>query len=136
MNNKHIVTIARVLFGSAMLLFGSNLIFRFLPEEMPLSADAFMGALRDTGYMVPLIGITKMCVGALIIVNRFTALMLVVQAPITINGVLFHAVLFPATLAPALALTAIQLYLAWVYRDAYRPLLALGLSRPHLPPHV
>ena len=43
--------------------------------------------------------------------------------PVLVNILAFHIFLEPANTAPGAILMALELYLAWVYRDAYRPLL-------------
>jgi hypothetical protein len=42
--------------------------------------------------------------------------------PVLLNIIAFHLFLQPAGFAPGLVLTALVLYLAWVYRRAYAPL--------------
>ena len=40
-----------------------------------------------------------------------------------VNIIAFHIFLQPAGIGPGLVLFALELYLAWAYRKAYRPLL-------------
>jgi uncharacterized membrane protein YphA (DoxX/SURF4 family) len=119
-------TIARILMGLGFTVFGLNGFFHFIPEPknaMPEAAAAFAGALMKTGYMFPLIMGTQLLVGILLLINRFVPLALLLIAPILVNIIAFHACLQPAGLPPGLVLTALELYLAWCYRDAFRPLL-------------
>jgi hypothetical protein len=74
--------------------------------------------------MFPLIKGTEVIVGALLLTNRFVPLALVLLAPVIVNIVLFHAFLAPEGIAMAIVLVALQLFLAWTHRRAYRPLLA------------
>jgi hypothetical protein len=115
---------ARFLLGLLFLVFGLNGFLNFLP--MPPhegAAGAFLGALAATGYMFPLIKGVEVAVGAALLSNRFVPLALTVLAPITVNIAAFHAVLEPAGMGMVLALTGLQVYLAWSYRDAFRALL-------------
>ena len=82
----------------------------------------FAGALANSGYMLPLIGATHLFVGVLLLVNRWVPLALVVLAPFLVNSVAFHLFLERSGLPMALVFTALELYLAWVYRRAFRPL--------------
>jgi hypothetical protein len=49
-------------------------------------------------------------------------LALVVLMPISINILLFHAFLAPDNAAMGVVIVLVHLYLAWSYRDYYKPL--------------
>ena len=118
----------RLLLGLVFFVFGLNGFLQFLPTPpAPERAMAFMGALAATGYMFPLIKGTEVIGGALLLSNRFVTLALALLAPIVVNIVAFHAFLAPSGGGPAYLALILELYLAWSYRDAYRPMLA---SRP------
>jgi hypothetical protein len=111
--------------GVAFCIFGLNGFLNFIPQPkapMPEGAAAFAGALAKTGYMIKLVAGTQLLVGILLLLNRFVPLALVLIAPIFVGIVTFHIFLAPATIAPGLVLLIFELYLAWVYRDAFRPL--------------
>ncbi|HEY5938302.1 MAG TPA: hypothetical protein VIU61_26805 [Kofleriaceae bacterium] len=129
---RHIPTAARWLLGLAFLVFGLNGFLNFLPaptEAIPDDAMAFFGGLMKTGYMFPLIKGTEVAVGLALVTNRFVPLSLVVLAPVMVNIVLVHAFLVSSGTGIVLVLLALTLYLAWVHRAAYRPLLAFRASR-------
>ena len=92
-------------------------------EPMPQGAMAFGAALMGTGYMFPLIKATETVAGALLLSNCFVPLALVLLAPVLVNIALFHAFLTPGQVGLPLALVCVELFLAWTYRAAYRPLL-------------
>ena len=129
---KHIPTVARLALGTVFFVFGLNGFLGFLPQP-PLApaGGAFLGALAATGYMFPLIKGTEVLVGALLLSNRFVPLALTLLAPVTVNIVAFHSFLSPGLALPAVVL-ALQLYLAYAYRDAYRSILH-ATARPALP---
>jgi uncharacterized membrane protein YphA (DoxX/SURF4 family) len=115
---------ARILLGLIFFVFGLNGFFQFLPQPpVPEKALAFLGALVGTGYMFPLIKVVEVVGGALLLSNRFVPLALAVIAPNVVNIVLFHTVLAPAGLPIALMVLALQVFLAWSYRDAYASML-------------
>ena len=121
---------ARVLLGLIFFVLGLNGFLRFLPmPPPPAAAMAFFGALLQTGYMFPLIKGTEVIAGTLLLSNRFVTLALAVLAPIVVNIVAFHAFLAPSGGGAAYLALVLELYLAWSYRDAYRPMLA---ARPPL----
>jgi hypothetical protein len=119
---------ARILLGLIFFVLGLNGFLRFLPmPPPPAGALAFFGALMQTGYMFPLIKGTEVIGGALLLSNRFVTLALALLAPIVVNIVAFHAFLAPSGAGPAYLALILEVYLAWSYRGAYRPMLA---SRP------
>jgi hypothetical protein len=123
---RRIASVARFLMGIPLLVFGLNGFLNFIPQpSKPLApgAAAFAGALMSTGYMMPLIGATLLIVGLLLVSNRFVPLALVLFAPFVINSLAFHACLEHTGLPMAAIFAGLELYLAWVYRRAYRSLL-------------
>jgi uncharacterized membrane protein YphA (DoxX/SURF4 family) len=116
-------TIARVFLGLVFTVFGLNGFLGFLPPPEPTAAGgAFLGALFASGYMFPLIKGTEIAAGLLLLSGRFVPLALTLLAPITINILAYHLFLDPGLGLP-LTLIAVQLYLAYAYRESFRPLL-------------
>ena len=125
---RYIPTIVRVLMGLAFTLFGLNGLKPFLPQPkdaMPEKAMAFAGALMNTGYMMRLVAGTMLLVGVLLLLNRFVPLALALIAPILVGIITFHIFLAPASVVPGAILLIMELYLAWAYRNAFRPMLAM-----------
>jgi hypothetical protein len=109
-------------------VFGLNGFLHFIPQPktpMPEGAAAFAGALMQTGYMFPLVMGTQVIVGTLLLLNRFVPLALALIAPIIVGIVTFHIFLAPSGLIMAGVVLALELYLAWTYRKAFRPMLAM-----------
>jgi uncharacterized membrane protein YphA (DoxX/SURF4 family) len=118
---------ARILMGLLFLVTGLNGFLNFLPQPttpMPEKAMAFAGAMMKTGYFFPLVMGTQLVVGLLLLSNRFVPLALVLIAPVVVNIIAFHVFLAPAGLGLAGVVLALELYLAWTYRRAYRSVLA------------
>ena len=125
---RYCPAIARILMGLVFLVFGLNGFLQFIPQPkdaMPEGAMAFFGALMNTGYMLPLIMGTQTIVGVLLLTNRFVPLALALIAPVIVNIVAFHAFLAPSGLVVAGVVAALELYLAWSYRKAYRSMLVM-----------
>jgi len=128
---RHLPTAARLLMGLAFLVTGLNGFLNFLPPPstpMPEGAAAFAGALMKTGYMFKLITGTQLVVGVLLLSNRFVSLALALIAPVLVNIIAFHVFLAPSGIWPGAVLTVFEIYLAWVYRSAFRPMLAVRSS--------
>jgi hypothetical protein len=119
---------ARILMGLIFLVFGLNGFLHFIPQPktpMPEGAVAFTGALMKTGYMFPMIMGTQLLVGVLLLLNRFVPLALALIAPIIVNIIAFHVFLAPSGMVPGVVVLLLEIYLAWVYRKTYRPMLAM-----------
>ncbi|MBI5380706.1 MAG: DoxX family protein [Opitutae bacterium] len=128
---RYLPMIARLLAGLAYTTFGLNAFLNFIPQpktELPAAATAFVGALVQSGYMMPLIGGTQLLAGVLLLTNRFVPLALALLAPFLVNSLAFHLCLERSGLGMAAVFVALELYLAWVYRAAFRPMLAARVT--------
>jgi putative oxidoreductase len=79
---------------------------------IPFAAAKFMGLIKAI----------EVAAGAALLANRFVPLALTLLAPILVGIVNFHAALAPSGLPLPLVLIALELGLAWSYRDAFAPL--------------
>ncbi len=125
---RYLPTAARLLMGLIFFVFGLNGFLNFIPpppKPMAEGAMNFIGALMKTGYMFQLIAGTQLIVGALLLANRFVPLALVLIAPVVVNIVAFHLFLESSGLVIAIIVLALEIYLVWVYRKAFRPMLTL-----------
>jgi uncharacterized membrane protein YphA (DoxX/SURF4 family) len=128
---RHLPTVARLLTGLPLIVFGLNGFFNFIPQPTtPLAegAAAFAGALMKSGYMMQLIGGTQLIVGVLLVLNRFVPLALALFAPFMVNSIAFHVFLEHSGLPMAAVFLVLEVYLAWAYRNAYRAMLAMRHS--------
>ncbi|WP_394832216.1 DoxX family protein [Pendulispora rubella] len=133
--------IARLLAGVIFTLFGLNGFLHFLP--MPPSqgnAAQFLGGLAAAPYFYPLLFLTELAGGVLLLAGRFVPLALLLLAPVIVNIVGFHLSAAPAGLPLALLVLALELFLAWSYRDSFAPVIrarAIPISRERpRPPEV
>lgn len=129
--SRHFPAIGRILLGLPLFVFGLNAFLNFIPQPktpLPEAALAFAGALMNSGYMMPLIGVTHLVVGVLLLSNRFVPLALALLAPFIVNSIAFHVFLEHSGLPMAVIFLALELYLAWAYRAAYRGMLAARVS--------
>ena len=125
---KYLPTVARILLGLLFFIFGLNGFLNFIPPPptgIPEGAMAFGAAMMKTGYLLQLVKGTEVLAGILLLTNRFVPLALAVLAPVIINIVAFHAFLAPSGIAVPLVIVLLEVYLAWCYRDLYRPMLAM-----------
>jgi len=128
---RYLPAAARILMGLPFLASGAAGLLNVMPQPTaPLTegAAAFVAALMKSGYMLPLIFGTQLLVGALLVVNRFVPLALALIAPFLVNALLFHLVLEPTGRPIVLAFLALEIYLAWAYRKAFRSMLAARVT--------
>lgn len=118
--------VVRVLLGLGCTIFGLNGFLNFIqpPPDLvlPEKAMAFSIALMESGYMMPLIGLTLLVPGLLLLANRFVPLALVILTPFFVNSIAFHVALERTGLPNAIVFVVMLLYLAWTHRTAYRSL--------------
>jgi hypothetical protein len=123
---RYLPTVGRILLGAPMVIFGLNCFLNFIPPphtQLSAGATAFSVALFNTGYMMPLIGVTQLVTGLMLVTNRFVPLALVLLAPFFVNSLAFHVFLERSGLPMAGVFAALELALAWHYRRAYAGLL-------------
>jgi uncharacterized membrane protein YphA (DoxX/SURF4 family) len=116
--------IARILMGLAFFVFGLNGFLNFIPQpkDMPETVVALTGALAQSGYVSVAMG-TQLLVGVLLLSNRFVPLALALITPILVGIITFHIAVAPSGIGPGIFLMALNLYLAWAYRNAFCPML-------------
>ena len=121
---QRIPSILRTLLGLAFLVFGLNYFLNFLPapKNLPPEVIAFMVPFIGAKYM-GLIKTIEIASGLLLIGNRFVPLALTLLAPILVGITWFHIQLEPSGLPVPVILVAIEIALAYFYRDAFAPLL-------------
>lgn len=119
------IATSRIFLGIVFLVFGLNGFLGIIPQPLPPpEADALLGAFAASGYLMALVKITEIGIGALLLANRFVPLALVVLMPVTLNIFLFHAFLdssLPGMLIAVLVF-AFNVFLIWAYRGHYAPL--------------
>jgi uncharacterized membrane protein YphA (DoxX/SURF4 family) len=121
---RKLPTVARICQGLVFATFGLNKLVPFIRQPPMAGPPAeFFGGLMASGYILPLVAGTEIAAGLMLLTGRFTPLALTLLAPIIVNIVAFHIFLAPAGLPVALVVLALELYLAWVYRDAFAAML-------------
>jgi len=99
---KIATTIARYLLGVIFFVFGLNGFLQFLHMPPPTGVAAqFAGAMFVSHYMV-VVFLLELVAGALLLINRYVPLALVLLGPVIVNILLFHALMAPSGLPLAL----------------------------------
>jgi putative oxidoreductase len=91
------------------------------PMEGPMKT--FNEGLAASGYFFTLLKVTELVCGILLLTGRFVPLALVILAPIIINIFLVHLLIAPEGVWIGIAMILAGIFLAFCYRDAFKPLL-------------
>jgi uncharacterized membrane protein YphA (DoxX/SURF4 family) len=122
--SRILTAIIRVLLGVMFLVFGLNGFLNFIPapKDLPPDLVTVSTGLMKGGYMT-VVSATEILVALLLLTNLFVPLALALLAPIVVGIITFHVAIAPATIVPGLVVLVMELYLAWAYRGAFRPML-------------
>lgn len=121
---KIAMIIVRTLLG-LLFLFGSAAYFFNLVTPPPMEGNikTFNEGLAASGYFFTLLKVTELVCSIAFLTGRFVPLALVVIAPIVINIFFVHVFLERTGLPVAIFLVLATSFLAYCYRDSFRPLL-------------
>ncbi|MBS3775971.1 MAG: DoxX family membrane protein [Bacteroidales bacterium] len=127
--NQMGVKIIRIVLGVILLVFGLNHFFQFLPmPEPPEAAMKFLGALMESGFVWPLLGVIQLVSGILLIIGRYVLLALVLFAPVAVGILLYHLALDPAGGMVGYIVFILEVLLVYAYFDGYKPMLKVNVE--------
>ena len=117
---KVVVLIARLLLGLIFLVFGLNGFLNFLNMgPMPTGlAGQFIGALIMSHYFW-VVAALQIIGGALLLVNRFVPLALVLLGPVVMNILLYHVFLNPSGAVFAILVTVLWFVVFYAKRQYF-----------------
>ena len=125
---KITANIARTLLGLLFLTFGLNGFLHFIPMPPPSGlAGQYLGALFVSHYLVAVF-LLQAIAGALLLVNRYVSVALVLLGPIIVNILLFHSLMAPEGLPMALVAAALWLTVFFRSRRAFSGIFAARLE--------
>jgi len=120
---KITMIITRVLMGLMFLFASIVVLFNLVPHpELTGKVKIFMEGISATGYLLTTVKIFELLCGIAFISGRFVPLAAVVIFPIILNILLFHLFLDHSGLPIAILLMMGDLFLAYYYRQIYKPL--------------
>ncbi len=121
---KIAMIIVRTLMGLLFLFASVTYFFNLItPPPMTGAVKAFNEGLAGSGYFFTLLKVTELTCAILLLTGRFVPLALVILSPIIINIFMFHLCLDRSTLPVAIFMVLANIFLAYCYRDAFKPLL-------------
>jgi uncharacterized membrane protein YphA (DoxX/SURF4 family) len=110
--------IARILLGLVFLVFGANGFLNFIPRgPMPSGlAGQFITVLFQSHYVL-VVSAVQLVGGAMLLVNRYVPLALVLLGPVIVNILLFHLLLDRTGLPIAIVVVILWGILAFRHRQ-------------------
>src|SRR5437016_8262598 len=117
---KIVILIARLLLGLIFLVLGLNGFLNFLSMgPMPSGlAGQFIGALVLSHYFW-VVAALQVAGGALLLVNRYVPLALVLLGPVIVNIVLYHVFLNPSGIALAVVVVILWFIVFYGHRQYF-----------------
>ena len=117
---KIVTLIARLLLGLIFVVFGLNGFLNFLSMgPMPSGlAGQFIGALAQSHYFW-VVAALQVAGGALLLVNRFVPLALVLLGPVIVNIILYHVFLNPSGAPLAIVVVILWGIVFYSYRQYF-----------------
>ncbi|MEX2349924.1 MAG: DoxX family membrane protein, partial [Flavobacteriaceae bacterium] len=89
--NSTFTKILRFLLAALLIVIGLNKFLNFIPTpEIPEDASAFMGSLKATGYVLPVLGVLEILIGLFLLFNKWVAFALLALVHISENILLYH----------------------------------------------
>lgn len=121
--NSTFTKIIRFILALLLILIGANKFFHFIPPpDVPDDASQFMGSLQATGYILPALGIVEICIGLMLMFNKWVAFAVLALIPISINVLLYHLFLDIPHIGIAALVAIINFILIYKLWPKYRPL--------------
>lgn len=121
---KIAAVIVRVLMGLLFLFASITYLFKlFTPPPLTGAMKVFNDGLEASVYLLPTVKVIELLCGLAFVSGKFVRLAVVVIFPIIVNIVCIHIFIDTSGLPVAIPLAAADLFLAYYYRESYKPLL-------------
>ena len=107
-----------------MIVFGVNKFFNFLPmPEMTPEQQEMFGAFGKIGWLMPLVAVTEILGGLLVLLPKTRAVGALVILPVVVGILAHHFHHDPAGIVPGLVFAVILLWILWENRKKYSQLM-------------
>ncbi len=116
--------VVRIALGALFIFSSAMVLFNLAPPPEPgTDLAAFFNCMLGSGYLLMFVKVTELVCGIAFIVGRFVPLATVVIFPVSLNILMTHIFVVPEGLSIAILVLLANLFLAFRYKDHYRPLL-------------
>ena len=124
MKNKILFGVS-LLFGLMFINSGLNKFFNYMPmpKDLPENMLKLMGAIKEIGWLFPLVAVAEIVGGILFVTKKFRALGAIIIFPILVGILLTHIFVAPSGLPLAFVLLGIELWVIIENREKYLPMI-------------
>lgn len=123
---KIALIIIRTLMGLLFLFASITYLFKLITPPEPTGAmKVFSAGLEASIYLMPTVKVIELICGFAFLFGRFVPLATVLISPIIVNIFLVHLFLDRTGLPFAIFLVFANLFVAYNYRESYKPLLKI-----------
>ena len=123
---KKAATVARILMGLLLLFASATYLFHLItPPETTGAMKIFNDGMKASIYLMPLVKTVELLCAIAFLSGRFVPLASVLIMPNIVNIFFVHLFLGPEGLPVAIFLIAANLFVAYDYREVYKPLLKM-----------
>lgn len=121
--NSTFTKIIRFLLAILLILIGANKFFHFIPApDLPEEASQLMSSLKAAGYILPALGIVEICIGLMLLLNKWVAFAVLALIPVSVNVLLYHLFLDIPHIGVAALVAIINCIMFYKLWPKYRPL--------------
>ncbi|HMP29331.1 MAG TPA: hypothetical protein PKD85_07010, partial [Saprospiraceae bacterium] len=120
-----ILNILSIIFALLLINGGLDKFFHYMPipPDLPEALIKDTEAIMEIAWLLPLVGLTELISGLLVIFKRTRALGILVNIPVMTGVLLTHITVAPSGLPIALVIWAIILWNIWENRSKYLSLI-------------
>jgi putative oxidoreductase len=123
---KIALIIVRTLLGLLFLFSSTTYLFKLItPPESTGAMKIFSDGLAASIYLMPLVKIIELTCSIAFLSGKFVPLASVLITPLIVNVFFIHAFLGPEGLPVAIFLVLANSFIAYNYRERYKPLLTM-----------
>jgi len=120
---KTAVVIVRSLMGALFVFASVAFFFKLITPPPQVGAmKIFSDGMEASVYLLPTVKVIELLCGLAFLSGWFVPLAALLIAPIIVNIVMVHAFLDPAGLPVAIFLVFADAFVAYYYRESYKPL--------------
>ena len=110
--------VARIVVGVLFIFAGANDFFVRTPPPLPGLAGTFNQVFFQSHWVL-FLAVAQIAIGALLLINRYVPVALIMLAAFLYNSFAFHLTMASSTLWAPIAVTALGLLIAWPYRGIF-----------------
>jgi putative oxidoreductase len=120
---KKALLVVRILMGILFLFASITYLFKLITPPEPTGAmKIFSDGVKASVYLMPMVKIVELICSISFLSGKFVPLAAVLITPGIVNIFFVHAFLGPEGLPVAIFLVLANLFVAYNYRDRYKPL--------------